>query len=126
MKTRKRIGSVVSTGKPLDDDNEGIILAPDGKPYSEWTTSLLKDQRDFTRQERLDRPNREKIINKLFALCTDPKFTYVAWQCSQSDSPDIVGLTDMPQFQMAVDQILALIPDVDKEVFTDETGKGLI
>lgn len=54
-------------------------------------------------------PDREKIINTLFRLCTDPKFTWAAWQCSHSESPDIVGLVDMPQFQDTINQILALI-----------------
>ena len=58
---------------------------------------------------------REEVNNKIFSLCTDPKFTYAAWRCSKSESPDIVGLTDMPQFQIAVNQILSLLGGLIEE-----------
>ena len=51
---------------------------------------------------------REQIVNKIFVLSTTPEFIHAAHRCCGSESPDIVGLADMPQLQSTVDQILSL------------------
>ena len=51
---------------------------------------------------------RDKVELILINLVTDPNFIQAAWACLWSDSPDIVGLFGMPQFETTLDEIIAV------------------
>ncbi len=91
-----------------------LALFPDREEADQVLTELWNNEKDAVYDKVRDRPKlREKIDIPLLRLVTDPNFITAAFKCLGSDSPDIVGLVDMPQADEFKDKILALFPEGD-------------